>query len=209
MKIINTKIHSYINNMLPERDSILHEMESLAKRIDFPIVGPQVGRFLCQLAFMQKPNTIFELGSGFGYSAYWFLLGSSNTIIHCTDTKEENSDLALSWFSRAGFSNRVIFHIGKAEEVLSQSGLFFDIIFNDVDKEAYPDVFNLALMHLNAGGMLISDNVLWDGRIIKPSPNDKATHAILEYNRLMFNTPGIFSTIIPIRDGLGVSIKMD
>ncbi len=95
---------------------------------------------------------------------------------------------------------------GDALELLSEHKQEFDIIFNDVDKEDYPRVFRLALPRLRKGGLFVTDNVLWSGRVAQKNP-DKTTKAILEFNRLLYNSPDLFTTILPIRDGVAVAVK--
>jgi caffeoyl-CoA O-methyltransferase len=207
-EILFPEINDYIDSMLPERDHILQEMEDYAEKHSFPIVGPQVGRILYQLVTLKKPRAVFELGSGYGYSAYWFCLANAQVRVHCTEKSSENIRMAENWFSLASRQNQVTFHQGLAQEILKGMGGKYDIIFMDVDKQQYPKTFHLALAHLADGGLLITDNVLWHGRVIDTSADDPSTHGVREYNRLIFNTPGIYSTIIPVRDGVAVSLKM-
>ncbi len=208
MKNISSReIHDYIHELLPRRGKVLEEMEAYAEEHNFPIVGPHAGRFLRQLSDLKKPKTIFEMGSGFGYSAIWMLGGTATARIICTESNEENVQKGLEWMKKAGIIERVTYHTADAFRVISQTAEKFDMIFNDVDKEQYPEAFSVALAKLQPGGLLVTDNVLWDGRVADPDNNDPSTKAVREYNRLMFETPGVYSCLIPIRDGLGVTIK--
>ncbi len=207
MEIVTAPIEGYLTQITPQEDPILTEMEARAGETDFPIVGPLVGRLLHQLVKMTGSQRILELGSGFGYSAYWFAkaLEDSGKII-LTEFQEENLALAKDWFQRGEISSRATFHQGDALDILEGLDGEFDIIFNDVDKNGYPEVFKKAAPRLRSGGLLISDNVLWKGQVVEDQP-DENTQAILEYNRLIFESPEFFSSIIPIRDGISLSIK--
>jgi len=207
MEIVAAPIEDYLNRISPQEDPILAEMEARAGETDFPIVGPLVGRLLHQLVRMTGSRRILELGSGFGYSAYWFgkALEDSGEIL-LTEIQEENLSLARDWFQRGKISSRATFHQGDALEILEGLDGEFDIIFNDVSKTHYPEVFKKAGPRLRSGGLLISDNVLWKGQIVEGQP-DENTQSILEYNRLIFESPEFFSCIIPIRDGISISLK--
>ncbi len=207
MEIVTAAIEGYLTRITPQEDPILAEMEARAGETDFPIVGPLVGRLLHQLVKMTGSQRILELGSGFGYSAYWFAnaLEDSGKII-LTEFQEENLALAKNWFQRGEIFSKATFHQGDALETLEGLDGEFDIIFNDVNKNGYPEVFKKAAPRLRSGGLLISDNVLWKGQVVEDQP-DENTAGILEYNRLIFESPGFFSSIIPIRDGISLSIK--
>ncbi len=207
MEIVTAPIEDYLKRITPQEDPILAEMEALAGETDFPIVGPLVGRLLHQLVKLTSSRRILELGSGFGYSAYWFAqaLEDSGEII-LTEFQEENLALAKDWFQRGEISSRATFHQGDALEILEGLDGEFDIIFNDAGKHRYPEVFKKAGPRLRSGGLLISDNVLWHGQVVEGQP-DENTQGILEYNRLIFESPEFFSSIIPIRDGISLSIK--
>jgi predicted O-methyltransferase YrrM len=207
MNITNPRIEKYIKNILPSDDRILREMEKAAAENNFPIIGPMVGPFLRQLAIVSGARRIFEMGSGFGYSAYWFAGGMrKGGRIICTDASEKNRKKALGFLKRGGFESVVDFRVGNALEIISQFKGPFDIILNDIDKEGYPEAFDLAIPRLKRGGLFITDNVLWSGRILGKKP-DKTSRAILEFNRKLFSSKMIISSIIPIRDGLGIAVR--
>ncbi|MFQ5979079.1 MAG: O-methyltransferase [Candidatus Heimdallarchaeota archaeon] len=202
-------LQDYLANLFPDRDEVLLEMEAYAEERQFPIVGPLIGTFLMQYARLIGAKRILELGSGFGYSAIWFAKGSTeNAEIICTDFSGENVEKAKSYFERAGVSKKIQFRVGDGLEILDQLGGDFDIIFNDIEKEDYPSVLKAAVPRLRKGGLLITDNVLWSGRILDSSSTDKTTMGINEYNRLAFNDSRILSSLVPIRDGLGISLKL-
>jgi caffeoyl-CoA O-methyltransferase len=208
MNITDPKINDYILSLRPSKDRILARMELFAKRNNFPIIGPLVGPILRQVAILSGAKKIFELGSGFGYSAYWFAGGLKNKgKIICTDSSEDNRKKAISYFKRGGFDSLIDFKVGDALDIISQYNGPFDIIFNDIDKESYPKAFDLAIPRLKSGGLFITDNVLWSGRVLSKSP-DITTKAILEFNRKLFKSKDILSSIIPIRDGLAIAVKL-
>lgn len=208
MEITNPHINNYLYRVTPPRDRILQEMEVLAKKHNFPIIGPLVGRFLFQMARITKAQKIFELGSGYGYSAYWFAsaMGKKGKII-CTDGDEKNKILAESFFKRAKISNKITFKVGNALEILAATKGTFDIILNDVDKHQYPEVFDLVIPKLKRGGVFITDNLLWSGQVLDPHP-DASTLGILKFTHKIYSSKNVFSTIMPIRDGISISVKL-
>lgn len=208
MNITAPKINDYIRSLLPHNDIALTEMEAFAQENDFPIIGPLVGPFLRQIALVGGARHVFELGSGYGYSAYWFAGGLKNGgRIICTDKSDENRNKAMGYFKRGGFESLIDFRVGDALEILSSFDGPFDIIFNDIDKMAYPQAFDLAIPRLRTGGIFITDNVLWSGKILNRR-KEPAARAILEFNRKLLESGNLLSSIIPIRDGLGLAVKL-
>jgi predicted O-methyltransferase YrrM len=201
-------VDDYLYSMLPKRDDVLAEMEDYATKHDVPIVGPAVARVLQQLALMINARTVFELGSAIGYSTIWWAqaVGDGGRVIY-TDGDRKNAERARSYFDRAGVTNRITIHTGDALEFLSEQKQEFDVIFCDVDKEDYPRVLRLVPPHLRKGGLFITDNVLWSGRVAQKNPTDAHTRAILEFNRKLYDAKEFYTTILPIRDGLAVAVK--
>jgi caffeoyl-CoA O-methyltransferase len=207
-KIVNTAVEKYMLGLLPERDPVLREMEKQAQRRDIPIVGPMVGRLLYQYARLIQAKTVFEMGSAIGYSTLWWAraVGESGRVFY-TDGDQRNAAEARGYFERAGVDGRITISIGDALELLSEQKQEFDIIFNDVDKEDYPRVLHLVSSRLRKGGLFITDNVLWSGRVTEAKPKSVSTRAIQEFNRRLYGMSEFFTTIIPLRDGLAVAIK--
>jgi caffeoyl-CoA O-methyltransferase len=201
-------VDDYLYSMLPKRDDVLAEMEDYATEHNVPIVGPAVARVLQQLALMINARTVFELGSAIGYSTIWWaqVVGDGGRVIY-TDGDAKNAERARGYFTRAGVSERITVHTGDALEFLSEQKEEFDIIFNDVDKDDYPRVLRLVAPRLRKGGLFITDNVLWSGRVAEKNPKDSTTKAILEFNRKLSDAPEFYTTILPIRDGLAVAFK--
>lgn len=200
-------VEEYLYSMLPPRDEVLEEIEAEATKRKIPIVGPAVGRILHQLALMIGAKTVFEMGSAVGYSTIWWAraVGDGGRVFY-TDGDRKNAEEARRYFDRAGVSSRITIKTGDALELLSEQTQEFDVIFNDVDKDDYPRVFRLAVPRLRKGGLFITDNVLWSGRVAQKK-SDKTTKAILEFNRLLYSSTELFTTILPIRDGVAVAIK--
>jgi len=208
LNITEPKIEKYIINSMPERDDVLKDMEKYAREHHFPIIGPMCGTFLRQLTIAVNAKNIFEMGSGFGYSAYWFAGGMpKDGKIICTEGSKKNKELAIQYLKRGGYDSMVDFHVGYAQDIIKKFDGPFDIILNDVDKEQYPECFDLAVPRLRKGGIFITDNVLWDGLVLDENP-DEETRGILEFNRKLFNSKAVLSSIIPIRDGLGMAVKL-
>jgi caffeoyl-CoA O-methyltransferase len=201
-------VDDYLYSMLPKRDPVLAEMEEYASKNDVPIVGPAVARVLQQLALMIQAKTVFELGSAIGYSTIWWAqaVGDKGRVTY-TDGDAKNAERAQGYFGRAGVSKQITLHTGDALEVLSEQTQQYDIIFNDVDKEDYPRVLRLVPSRLRKGGLFITDNVLWSGRVAEKNPKQPRTKAILEFNRLLYNSKDFYTTILPIRDGLAVAVR--
>src|ERR1700687_2366920 len=201
------EVEDYLYAMLPPRDEVLAEMEADASKNDVAIVGPAVARILYQLATISGAKKIFEMGSAIGYSTIWWAraVGEGGRVIY-TDGDSKRADKAHRYFDRAGVSSQITIRVGDALEFLSEEKEQYDIIFNDVDKTDYPRVFRLALPRLKKGGLFITDNVLWSGRIAQPNPSAE-TKAIVEFNKLIYQSPDLFTTILPIRDGVAVCVK--
>jgi predicted O-methyltransferase YrrM len=202
------QVDDYLYSMLPPREPVLAEMEAYATEHRVPIVGPAVARVLQQLGLLINAKTVFELGSAIGYSTIWWAqaVGDHGRVIY-TDSDPRNVERARGYFNRAGVSKRISLHSGDALEYLSEQKEEFDVIFNDVDKEDYPRVLRLAPSRLRKGGLFITDNVLWSGRVTEKNPTDPRTNAILEFNRQLCASKDFFTAILPIRDGLAVAMK--
>jgi caffeoyl-CoA O-methyltransferase len=206
--ITSEPVEKYLYSLLPMRDAVLAEIEAEAAKRDIPIVGPAVGRILYQLARIAGTKNVFEMGSAVGYSTIWWAraVGEHGRVIY-TDGDRKNADEARGYFERAGVSGTITIKVGDALELLSEQKQDFDLIFCDVDKEDYPRALRVALTKLRSGGLFVADNVLWSGRVVERNPSEASTKAIQEFNQLLYNSPALFTTILPIRDGLAVAVK--
>ena len=207
-EITTEAVERYVYAVLPERDEVLAHMEAEAVKRNVPIVGPAVGRVLHQLALISGAKNVFELGSAIGYSTIWWAraVGKDGQVTY-TDSDHKNANEARGYFEKAGLADRIAIKVGDALELLSEEKKEFDIIFCDIDKEDYPRALRLALPRIRKGGLLVADNVLWSGRVAEKDPKEASTKAIQEFNRLLYSSPELFTTILPIRDGVAVAVK--
>jgi len=208
MEIVSHTVEEYLVDVIPERDLILAEMEDLAAQREFPIVGPLVGRLLYLLAKATKARRVLEMGSGFGYSGFWFAkaVGTRGKVV-CIDASAENEQLAQSYFKRGRIVNRVEFHVGDALKMVDKIDGDFDIVFLDIEKADYPRALKKGMGKLRRGGLLIADNTLRKGKIFDKRP-DEATAGILTFNRMLYASKDLFTSIIPLRDGVSISLKL-
>lgn len=207
-RITDPGIEKYIRSLYLPSGGVFAEMEKRAERSDVKIVGPLVGRFLGWICAALKPRGVFEMGSGFGYSALWIsLFLPEGGTVTCTDRSEENARLAEDYFTSAGQAEKMRFVVGDALEILENSPGGFDMIFNDVDKEQYPRVFAVAREKLRSGGLLVTDNALWHGKVVD-GDGEESTEGVREFNRLVFSDQGFVSALLPLRDGVAVSVKI-
>lgn len=201
-------VDHYLYELLPPRDEVLAEIEAEATRRHIPIVGPAVARFFQQLVMMTGAKTVFEMGSAVGYSTIWWARAvGEGGVVHYTDSDTKNAEQARRYFQRAGVADRIKIHIGDAIELLSEQKQEFDIVFNDIDKDDYPRVLRLVPPRLKKGGLFVTDNVLWSGRVAHENPTETSTKAILEFNRQLYQSPDFYTTILPLRDGVAVAVK--
>jgi len=206
--ITNPAVDDYLFSLLPPRDEVLAEMEAEATKRKIPIVGPAVARVLYQLALLMGAKTVFEMGSAIGYSTIWWAraVGEDGRVYY-TDGDRRNAAEARKYFERAGVADRITVGVGDALELISEQKQEFDVIFSDIDKTDYPRAMKLALPRLRKGGLFITDNVLWSGRVADARNREDSTKAIRELNRTLYENSELFTTILPIRDGLAVAVK--
>jgi predicted O-methyltransferase YrrM len=206
--IVHPDIDRYLKDLACPVDPILREMEVLAAERSFPIVGPQVGRLLYVIALSISARRVIELGSGFGYSAYWFAkaVGPRGLVV-LSEASPERADEAAQFLRRAGFADRIRIEVGDALTIADRIGGEFDIVFNDVDKELYPEVFSRASSLLRPGGLLICDNMLWFGTVLEERPAQASTLGVQRLTRLLFDSAEFETALIPIRDGVSVSVR--
>lgn len=209
MGFTNESVKQYLEGILPGRDPVLTDIEALASRNRIPIVGPVVGRLLEQLAGMIHARRVFELGSAVGYSTIWWARGiAPDGQVYYSDFSPENTARAREYLQRAELIDRVTLLTGDSLDLLDQTDGEFDIVFNDIDKHYYPEVYKRASDRVRVGGLLVADNVLWGGKVADPKVRDRDTDAIREFNRLAYDDPRYLTTILPIRDGVLVAWRV-
>lgn len=172
--------------------------------------GHYQGRVLSMISKLINPKNILEIGTYTGYSALCLAEGMHKKgELHTIDINEELMDFQRKYFDKSGFGNRIHQHLGDALEIIPKLNKTFDLIFIDADKENYPNYFNIIIDKLNSGGIILSDNVLWSGKVLEPlRPDDVDTKALLEYNILLKDDERVETVVLPIRDGLTISRKL-
>lgn len=209
-KIDYDKTQEYLEILVPPREAEIQKMEEYAKKNGFPIIGPVCGYYCYQLARMIGAKSVFELGSGYGYSTAWFAKAvkeNGGGVVHHTVWDDELSKQAAGHLSALGSDDVVKFHNAEAVETLQKTDGPFDIIFNDIDKEAYPTSLPVIKEKLRAGGILIIDNMLWSGRVWDETNKDKNTEAIRRFTRDITTDPDWIVSLVPMRDGMIVANK--
>lgn len=209
MNFIDPVVAGYLRELTNRFDEpVLLEMEALAEQRGFPIVGRVVGSTLELLARAIGARRVFELGSGFGFSAYWFsrAVGDGGEV-YLTDTDAANAELAESFLTRAKRWGPCRFRVGDAVAGLGSTGGLFDIVYNDIDKAGYPAAFAAARARIRPGGLYLCDNVLWSGKVAR-GETDPDTSAIREHNATVSSDPDFASAVVPTRDGVMVALRL-
>ena len=169
--------------------------------------GNYQGRILSLISKLVQPKAILEIGTYTGYSALCLAEGlSSDGVLHTIDVNEELTDLQKKYFEESPYKDQIKQHLGDATEIIPTLEEKFDLIFIDADKPNYPEYFRLVMEKLNSGGIILSDNVLWSGKVIQPlQEEDESTKALLEYNKLLVEDERLETVMLPVRDGLTIS----
>jgi predicted O-methyltransferase YrrM len=207
--LIHPDVDRYLAGLARSEDPVLQEMERLAVERSFPIVGPQVGRLLHVVASSIGAKHILELGSGFGYSAQWFAraVGPDGHVL-LTESSPERAAEAEAFLGRSGLTDRVRIEVGDALEIAERQDVEFDIVFNDVDKQDYPAALQAGVGRLRRGGLFISDNMLWQGNVLDADASDAATRGVVELTRRLHTSDRWATTLVPLRDGVTISLKL-
>lgn len=205
--ILDAKTEKYLDDLLPKRDALLVEMEKYAAKHRVPIIGPACGRLLYLVTQISGAKRIFEMGSAIGYSTLWFARAAGpRAEIFYTDSNPENVRRAHDYLDRAGIADRVKQLTGDAIESFDKTPGTFDLILIDINKPQYPEAVQKAAPRLKSGGILVTDNVLWSGRVARPV-KDKVTKTIHKFNQAIYARPELFSVIVPLRDGVAICRK--
>lgn len=210
MHFLPEKIDDYVVKHTQEEPQILFELtrETWQKVLNPRMLsGAFQGRVLSMLTKLTQPKSILEIGTYTGYSALCMAEGlAKDGIIHTIDKNEELVSLQDKYFEKSGYKNQIKQYVGNALEIIPTIETTFDLVFIDADKFNYINYFNLIIDKMNPGGIILSDNVLWSGKVIeKLDPKDLDTKVLLEYNALLNNDERIETVLLPIRDGLTIS----
>lgn len=203
-------LQDYLTSLVPPREAEMQKMEEYAERHNFPALGAACGNYCYQLARMIRATSVFELGSGYGYSTAWFAKAvreNGGGVVHHTVWDDTLSALAQEHLATLGYDDLVEYHNAEAVETLRKTPGTFDIIFNDIDKEGYPDSLPVIKGKLRPGGLLIIDNMIWHGQILDPNDHEKTTEAIRRFTRDVTTDPDWIVSLTPVRDGMIVAYK--
>jgi predicted O-methyltransferase YrrM len=202
-------VEAYLKGLTPARDALLTRLEAYAERHGVPIVGPEVGRLLHILAGSIGAKRVLELGTAIGYSTIWLAraVAENGGTVVTVEGRDEMADRAEANLREAGLADRVEIVRGMAEDVVPEMEGPFDLIFNDVDKVLYPVLLPMLVELLRVGGLLVTDNVLWGGRVASPT-RDPTTLAVMECNERLHTDPRLVTVIAPMRDGAAISWRV-
>jgi len=210
MHFISQELEDYIEQHSEKEPELLAALnKETYQKILLPrmLSGHFQGRVLSMLAKLIRPLNILEIGTYTGYSALCLCEGmQENGTLHTIDIKEELIDFQRKHFDKSPWGKQIVQHLGEAVDIIPKLDVKFDLVFIDADKENYINYFNIILPKMNKGGIILSDNVLWSGKVLEPiHPNDLSTKILVEYNALLKNDLRVETVLLPIRDGLTVS----
>jgi predicted O-methyltransferase YrrM len=210
MHFISQELEDYIEQHSEKEPELLAALDKETyQKVLLPrmLSGHFQGRVLSMLSKLIRPFNILEIGTYTGYSALSLCEGmQENGVLHTIDIKEELVDFQRKYFDKSPWGNQIVQHLGEAITIIPTLDLKFDLVFIDADKDNYINYFELIVPMMNKGGIILSDNVLWSGKVLEPlKPKDLTTKIILDYNQLLKNDPRVETVLLPIRDGLTVS----
>tara|TARA_B100001142_G_scaffold105307_1_gene107214 strand:+ start:571 stop:1209 length:639 start_codon:yes stop_codon:yes gene_type:complete len=209
MDFISDKLADYLNKNSEKEPEILSQ---LSKETHQKILQPRMlsghiqGRFLSFISKIKSPDKILEIGTYTGYSTICLAEGlSKNGRIDTIDKNEELIKIQNKYFKKSGFRNNIVQHTGDALGILKSLNEKYDIVFIDADKENYINYFNQVSNKLSKNGIIISDNVLWSGKVLDSKQKDEETSTLVEFNKIVNHDKRFKNIILPIRDGISIS----
>ena len=210
MHFISQELEDYIEQHSEKEPQLLADLnKETYQKILLPrmLSGHFQGRVLSMLSKLIRPVNVLEIGTYTGYSALCLCEGmQENGQLHTIDIKEELVDFQRKHFDKSPWGRQIVQHLGEAVAIIPNLDMKFDLVFIDADKENYINYFEMIVPKMNKGGIILSDNVLWSGKVLEPlQKNDLSTKILLEYNQLLKNDPRVETVLLPIRDGLTVS----
>ncbi|MDO6597785.1 O-methyltransferase [Oceanihabitans sp. 2_MG-2023] len=212
MYFLPEKLDDYVVAHSQDEPKLLQQLtRETYQKILQPIMlsGPYQGRVLSMISKLIRPKSILELGTFTGYATLCLAEGlHQEGEIDTIDINEELEDFQRKYFNKSGYGKQIHQHLGSAIDILPTLNKTYDLVFIDADKPNYVNYFHLIINKLNPGGIILSDNVLWHGKVIEPlNDKDISTKAVLEFNTLLKNDERIETVLLPIRDGLTISRK--
>lgn len=208
MDILSPVIGEYLLKLAGHSHPVLLKLEKLARERGFPIIGPEAGRLIHILVRLQKPREVFELGSGFGYSALWAATALENGArIHLTDDSHELIEAARENFREAGLLEKAVFHEMDALQAYRKYGHNSSFVLVDMYKQLYPEAFRVIREILPVGGVVIADNLLWNGKVLSEN-RDSETDGIIEFTRMLWSDRDFTPVLLPVRDGIGIAVRI-
>jgi len=210
LTIVSDQIETYLQSQVPPRPAEMQDMEEYAWHTGFPIIGPTCGYLCYQMTRISGARQVFEMGSGYGYSTAWFARGvqeNGGGTVHHVVWDGELSEMARKHLKVLGYDGLINYHVSEAIQTLRSMPGQFDLIFNDIDKDGYPDALPVIKEKLRPGGVLLVDNVLWSGRIFDPHDQSASTQGIRRFVDMIESDPDWAVTTFPIRDGLMIAYK--
>ena len=210
MHFISEELEDYIERHSEKEPELLAALnKETYQKVLLPrmLSGHFQGRVLSMLSKLIRPTNILEIGTYTGYSALCLCEGMQDDgALHTIDIKEELVDFQRKYFDKSPWGNQITQHLGEALTIIPTLDLKFDLVFIDAEKENYLHYYELIVPKMNRGGIILSDNVLWSGKVVEPlEPNDVSTNVLVEYNAHLKNDPRVETVLLPIRDGLTVS----
>lgn len=213
MEFISKELDEYCLKHTTKADEVL---DMLNRETQTSVLNPRMisgnlqGQFLSMISRMLKPKNILEIGTYTGYSAICLAKGLPvDGVLHTIDINEELEEFCAKYFKMAGFEHQIVQHIGEAITVIPKIEGNFDLVFIDADKANYPKYFDLLIDRLTSGAWIVADNVLWSGKVLEEvQEKDKATKALLQYNKMVHEDPRVENLLLPLRDGLMICRKV-
>lgn len=210
MHFFSDILEQYLDNHTEDEPKVLQELD---RETHIKVLSPRMlsghyqGRVLSMFSKIIAPKTVLEIGTYTGYSAICLAEGLQNDgMIHTIDVNEELEEIQQKYFEKSGNSHRITSYIGDAIDIIPTIDATFDLVFIDADKMSYSEYFEAILPKMNKGGIILSDNVLWSGKVVEPvKENDRKTKAIMAYNKMLKEDPRVETVLLSIRDGLTMS----
>lgn len=207
MHFLSDALENYIKDHSENEPELL---QKLTRETHLKVIQPRMitghfqGRVLSMLSKLIHPKNILEIGTYTGYSAICLAEGlQKDGQLHTIDVNEELTSLQRKYFDKSEYGNQITQHTGDALEIIPELDIVFDLVFIDAEKKSYDAYFEAAIQKIKSGGVILSDNVLWTGKVVEPlNPKDRATKVLLDYNKKLKEDPRVETVLLPIRDGI-------